>query len=211
MSELFNVECSACGLSRPKSGWRCPHCQTAHGWHALVDFTIPVLSLIVAIVALLPTAIPPIRNILMPPKANVYVNAEYVNGRGELLFTFVNTGEADAIISSLFDCEYRNDESRADFFSRAPVVVPAKSSVSRNYEVDIFEWGDRLIDATISSHAVKHEFFRTSNITTQCIFASDPSDEIEYYDFGDIEFFVGFNIIIGAPFGDSVDFRFETQ
>jgi len=203
------IPCTACGLPRPKGGWRCPNCQTAHGWHALVDFTIPTLSLLVAFVALLPT-VPLIKAYFWPSKAEVYVNAKYVDGRGELLFTFVNIGEGDAIISEFFECEYATSKD-VRFFARAPVVVPAKTSASREYEVEYVRWNERTIDSIISSPAAKHEFFRTSRINTECIFVDETDSGLTYYDFGQTEFFLGFNILHNVPFSDAVDFRFDVQ
>lgn len=205
------VPCTACGLQRPSLGWRCPHCQTAHGWHSLIDFSIPVLSLLVAIIALLPIVSPPIVNFFFPATADIHVNAEYVDGKGEILFTFVNIGDEDAIIPEFFECEYKNSRSNSGFFSRSPVVVRAKSSAKSSYEVSDFKWRDKSIDSVLSSFKDKHEFFRTSRINTECIFVGSDNSDINYYEFGNIEFFVGFNIRYNVPFSDVVDFRFDVQ
>ncbi len=202
--------CSACKGTMPVDAWKCRHCQTAHGWHSFFSLGIPALSLLVAAFALLPIAIPPVRDWIDPPTAEIFVNARYVDGRGELEFEFVNIGRKAGIIPQRFDCLRNRKESTDGFFARAPVIVPPESTVLKVYEVNQFDSADRHIDVTLSGFDAKQQFFSRSRINTVCVFAA-PNDDVEYYDFGETEFFIGFNILYNVPLSDTVEFRFDVQ
>lgn len=202
--------CAACKAPMETGAWKCQQCQTAHGWHSFVHLGVPILSLLVAAIALLPIAVPPIKDLIIPPKAKIFVNAKYVEGRGELEFEFVNIGNKAGIIPQYFECLRNRKESTDSFFAQAPVVVPSQSTVLKIYEVNLFDSGKKHIDVTLSSYADKQNFFSQSRITTVCTFES-PKNNVEYYDFSDLEFFIGFNIRYNVPLDDKVDFRFDVQ
>lgn len=196
------LQCSACGLARPAAGWRCPNCQTAHGWHSLVDFSIPVLSLLVAMVALVPITAPAISDFIWPPESDIYIDADYIDGKGELLFTFYNIGEKSAIIPSKFFCGEPSG-GEAIFFSKSPIIVQNKSSLKAMFEIELISYGKNSIIGFDTNYIEKHNFFLNSAIHLSCWFSKDNSKD----DLSEHSFSISFNNVRSGPNFGTVDFQ----
>lgn len=208
MTPENSCTCSACGESLKVGAWKCSKCQTAQDWRYYLNFSVPILSLCVALVAVIPDIYPTIAGVFDPAKVDV--SAQYDENLHELELEFSNSGSAATFISPDFKCETPESPpiSSGVFIANGPVYVSPKTNVRRKFRIDIFNSGGKTIDQTLSGLKDRHAFFSQTRMNLTCKFAP-IEDDIQYYDFEDREFFMGFNILYNLELNDRVEFRFN--
>jgi len=103
---------------------KCSKCQAVFGIRGYVSLVVPILSLMVAIFALLPAVLP----ILFPSKGRISISSKYEHPN--FVLTFVNLGTVSVNASSHLECVSKNHKKvKANFIykvflnSEAPVSI----------------------------------------------------------------------------------------
>ena len=207
MSVETSPKCKACGEDIVVGAWKCSSCQTAQDWRQYLNFSVPVLSLCVALLAVIPDFYPTIAGYFYPAK--IYVSADYDHEFHEIDLEFSNSGSASTFIPEDFECKSPGTTEKPNgvFFASAPVFVPAKSTVHRKYKVSIFNSEIDTIDKVLSSLKDRQEFFTQTRMNLTCEFVAHDKN-INYYDFQGANYSLGFNILHNIELTDKVEFRF---
>ena len=106
--------------------WKCRQCQHAHGLRGLVSFIVPVLSLLIAAMALLPST----WALINLPRGKLSISGQLV-ANSVLQLHMLNMGTANVKILPRFDCKSgpnieRNEITVLELSAEIdqPVIIP---------------------------------------------------------------------------------------
>lgn len=119
-----SATCRACGEMISETATRCRHCQADQApWRRWANWAVPVLSLGVAILALLPEIVPRIADAVRPAQEFIIFRTAGSKD-GQLQLTFENLGSAHGMVGNDLICDVRP-------FTGAPEADAATEPVAR--------------------------------------------------------------------------------